>query len=184
MPPNPGQANSRTLPSGRPCGESPSDGSMSRAFAIPLRIGTPRSPQLSRHTRRPLQLPPLASCHSSHVPDDSHRSALVSTQFFRGQQCAEAPAGRRSVILPLSGHGGGQALLGRVLASELSWLLIDQVASGQTELPDGAPAVGRRCGGRECQDACHAVRRRRCPLSGVQPFGSHVRGPVIQPSGV
>jgi hypothetical protein len=66
-------------------------------------------------------------------------------------------------------------LLGSVLSAELSWLLIDQVASGQAGLSDGAPAVGRRCGGRECRDACHAVRRRLCPPSGVHPFGFHVR---------
>jgi hypothetical protein len=29
------------------------------------------------------------------IPDGSHRAALLSSQPFRGQQCAEAPAGRR-----------------------------------------------------------------------------------------
>jgi hypothetical protein len=39
------------------------------------------------------------------------RSLYARPAIIRGQQCAEAPAGRRRVTLPLSGHGGGQALL-------------------------------------------------------------------------
>jgi hypothetical protein len=49
MPLNPGQVNSRTLPSGRPYGESPSDGSTSRAFAhaAPDRHATITAAQLA-----------------------------------------------------------------------------------------------------------------------------------------
>jgi hypothetical protein len=38
------------------------------------------------------------------------------------------------------------------------------------ELTDGAPAVGRRCGGRECQGAGHAVRRRPASTVGCPPI--------------
>jgi hypothetical protein len=58
-------------------------------------------------------------------------------------------------------------------------LLIDQAASGRRSFPDGAPAVGRRCSGRECQGACHAVRGRS-----MSTIRFRVEGPAVQPSGV
>jgi hypothetical protein len=38
------------------------------------------------------------------------------------------------------------------------------------ELAESAPAVGRRCGGRECQGAGHAVRRRPASTVGCPPI--------------
>jgi hypothetical protein len=84
----------------------------------------------------------LNYCQGSHgfvrphvsITDEASPLALLSTHLIRGEQCAEAPAGRGSVTLSLSGRGGGQTRLGSVLSVELSWLLIDQAASERPSL--------------------------------------------------
>jgi hypothetical protein len=73
------------------------------------------------------------------------RSLYARPEIIRGQQWAEAPAGRRRVTLALSGHGGGQALL--ALSVLLSCPGADRPGGvWPAELVDGALAVGRRCG--------------------------------------
>jgi hypothetical protein len=56
------------------------------------------------------------------VPDGSHHGALLSTQFFRGQQCAEAPLGRRRRDPAAAWQYSRQSRAGRYLTVEPSWL--------------------------------------------------------------
>jgi hypothetical protein len=51
------------------------------------------------------------------ITDGRHRPALLSTHLIRGEQCAKAPAGDRSVSLQLLNRGGRQPLAGRLLRS-------------------------------------------------------------------
>jgi hypothetical protein len=76
----------------------------------------------------------VTAAHPFVITDEASPLALLSTHLIRGEQCAEAPAGRGSVTLSLSGRGGGQTRLGSVLSVELSWLLIDQAASERPSL--------------------------------------------------
>jgi hypothetical protein len=90
------------------------------------------------------------------ITDDASPFALRSTRIVRGQQCAKARAGDRSVSLQLPGRGGSQPLAGSS-PTELSRLLA---------APPGAYPASGRCPGRRRRRAQvgRAVRRRPLPV--------------------
>jgi hypothetical protein len=107
-----------------------------------------------------------------------HRPALLSTQPFSArEQCAEAPAGRRSVTLQLPGRGGGQIRPGGVPSGALSWC-----CSSRRRLPalrsvwTASRQTGRRRTGRTGQDACFAGCRRSASTIRYHPIRAHPSG--------
>jgi len=99
------------------------------------------------------------------------RSLYARPEIVRGEQCAEAPAGRRNVTLQLTGRGGGQAI-GSVPSAELS-----DCGSPRRRLSGGAsgrhPAIEACRSGQDASPACRAVRRRSACTVRCPPFGVH-----------
>jgi hypothetical protein len=120
------------------------------------------------------------------------RSLYARPESFRGQQCAEAPAGRRrsapqpTVAAVARSVRSSMVPLGSLLLRRPGSLLAQTASARRSVQP--ASAVGRRRG-RHCQDASHSVGRRsvstmRCPLTDVVVWDPAVQPSGVQPSGV
>jgi hypothetical protein len=97
-----------------------------------------------------------------------------------GEQCAEAQPGPRrpTVELPGCDHGqnrGGSVCRQAVLVADRRRRRLPRRILGRR-----SERGQRRRAGRECQDACHAVRRRPAPTVWVR---SRVQPSPVQPSG-
>jgi hypothetical protein len=111
-------------------------------------------------------------------------SLYARPEIIQGQQCAEAQPGPRSATVELPGCGHGQNRGGSVLPPSSSGCRSPHAALPRRILGRRSAIGQRRRAGRECQDACYAVRRRPVPTVWRPLSGPAVPGPTVRGAGV